>query len=199
MTRRSNFAYVFVLTALLLPAIPVSADQASAEAAPNSAMSKQDKALQQVRNELDDVEHRWYAITRLKWGFPLRFSGGFGAILTKQPKDIDCATGCMVRGWHFEVEPGQYGIQGSVGWGKLIGETGRTKRWLHTVNWGWAVRGAILRTWRYGPMGPIDQTLVGVEGNLSIVRLNMSVGLMRSLTSATDDDWVFTGAVGIGF
>jgi len=198
-TRRSNFAYVFVLTALLLPAIPVSADQASAEAAPNSAMSKQDKALQQVRNELDDVEHRWYAITRLKWGFPLRFSGGFGAILTKQPKDIDCATGCMVRGWHFEVEPGQYGIQGSVGWGKLIGETGRTKRWLHTVNWGWAVRGAILRTWRYGPMGPIDQTLVGVEGNLSIVRLNMSVGLMRSLTSATDDDWVFTGAVGIGF
>jgi hypothetical protein len=188
-----------VLTALLLPAIPVSADQASAEAAPNSAMSKQDKALQQVRNELDDVEHRWYAITRLKWGFPLRFSGGFGAILTKQPKDIDCATGCMVRGWHFEVEPGQYGIQGSVGWGKLIGETGRTKRWLHTVNWGWAVRGAILRTWRYGPMGPIDQTLVGVEGNLSIVRLNMSVGLMRSLTSATDDDWVFTGAVGIGF
>ncbi len=199
MTRRSNFAYVFVLTAFLWPIFHVSADQALTEASPGPAISEQDKALQQVRDELNDVGHRWYAITRLKWGFPLRFSAGFGAILTKQPKNIDCATGCAVRGWHFEVEPGQYGIQGSIGWGKLIGETGRTKRWLHTVNWGWAVRGSVLRTWRYGPMGPIDQTLVGVEGSLSIVRLNMSVGLMRSLTSATDDDWVFTGAVGIGF
>lgn len=199
MKRRPDLTYVFVLTALLLFPACASADQALVDPTTNPAISEQDKALQLVRDELDDVEHRWYAITRLKWGFPLRFSAGFGAMLTEQPSDTDCATGCMVSGWHFEVEPGQYGIQGSVGWGKLVGETGRTKRWLHTVNWGWAVRAAVLRTWRYGPMGPTDQTLVGIEGNLSIVRLNMSAGLMRSLTSATDDDWVFTGAIGIGF
>ena len=191
--------HVFVLSALILFSTCVSADQALAEPATNSKISEQDKALQQVRDELDDVEHRWYAITRLRWGYPLRFSAGFGAILTEQPSDTDCATGCMVRGLHFEGEQGEYGIQGSVGWGRLVGETGRTKRWLHTVNWGWAVRAAVLRTWRYGPLGPTDQTLVGVEGNLSIVRLNMSAGLMRSLTSATDDDWVLTGAIGIGF
>lgn len=199
MTRQANFAYVLVLIPFLLLAFPVSAEQVPGESNQRPAISEQDKALQQVRDELDDTGYRWYAITRLKWGFPLRFSAGFGAMLVEQPRDTDCATGCGVRGWHFEVEPGQYGIQGSIGWGKLIGETGRTKRWFHTVNWGWAVRGSVLRTWRYGPMGPIDQTLVGVEGSLSIVRLNMSAGLMRSLTSATDDDWVFIGAVGVGF
>jgi len=155
--------------------------------------------MQQVREELSNVKKRWYTLTRLKWGFPLRFSAGIGAMLVEQPSKTDCATGCMVRGWHFEVEPGQYGIQGSVGWGNLVGETGRTKRWLHTVNWGWAVRGAVLRTWRYGPLGPTPQTLVGIEGNLSIVRLNFSAGIMRSLSSQTDDDWVVTGALGWGF
>jgi hypothetical protein len=199
MKRRSRFPTLYTL--LILPFITLNtlADESSTEPVQNTADSARAQALQQVQDELTDMERRWYAITRLRWGFPLRFSAGFGAILTEQPRDTDCSTGCMMRGWHFEVEPGQYGIQGSVGWGRLIGETGRTKRWMHTVNWGWAVRGAVLRTWRYGPMGPTPQTLVGVEGNLSIVRLNFSAGIMRSLTSETADDWVVTGALGIGF
>jgi hypothetical protein len=40
---------------------------------------------------------------------------------------------------------------------------------------------------------------VGVEGNLSIVRLNFSAGIMRSLSSLADNDWVVIGGVGIGF
>lgn len=195
----ANIPRLFLLVFLQLFCVNVLADGASPDAAKDTVVSKQDLALQQVRDELDDVEWRWYGLTRLKWGFPLRLSAGFGAMLAEQPRDTDCSTGCMIRGWHFEVEPGQYGIQGSVGWGKLIGETGRTRRWMHTVNWGWAVRGAVLRTWRYGPMGPIPQTLVGVEGNLSIVRLNFSAGIMRSLNSQTNDDWVVTGALGWGF
>ena len=189
------------LCVLLLLQLSITTTLANDASAPVEAagISAQEKALQQVRDELNNVERRWYGLSRLKWGFPLRFSAGFGAMLVEQPKNIDCATGCSVRGWHFGVEPGQYGIQGSVGWGTLVGETGRTKRWLHTVNWGWAVRGAVLRTWRYGPLGPIQQTLAGVEGNLSIVRLNFSAGIMRSLSSQTDDDWVVTGALGWGF
>ena len=44
-----------------------------------------------------------------------------------------------------------------MGWGTLVGETGRTKRWLHTVNWGWAVRA------RYAELDrqtPVDAFLV---------------------------------------
>lgn len=188
---------LFVL--LQLFSTGVLADEVLAKPAEDLKISAQEQALQAVRDELGDVERRWYGLTRLKWGYPLRLSAGFGAMLVEQPRDTDCATGCMLRGWHFEVEPGQYGIQGSVGWGTLIGETGRTKRWMHTVNWGWAVRGAVLRTWRYGPLGPVPQTLVGVEGNLSIVRLNFSAGIMHSLSSQTDDGWVVTGALGWGF
>ena len=198
MKRIAMFPYLYLLLFLQLSITTVLANDLSAPA-DASGISAQDKALQQVQDELKNVERRWYGLSRLKWGFPLRFSAGFGAMLVEQPKNLDCATGCSVRGWHFEVEPGQYGIQGSVGWGRLVGETGRTKRWMHTVNWGWAVRGAVLRTWRYGPLGPIAQTLVGIEGNLSIVRLNFSAGIMRSLTSETDDDWVVTGGLGIGF
>jgi hypothetical protein len=197
--KRSGLPCLCTLVFLLFLNFNASADGTLATSTEDVGVSEKDHALQLVQAELADVEWRWYGLTRLKWGFPLRFSAGFGAILTEQPRDTDCATGCMVRGWHFEVEPGQYGIQGSVGWGRLVGETGRTKRWMHTVNWGWAVRGAVLRTWRYGPLGPIAQTLVGIEGNLSIVRLNFSAGIMRSLTSETDDDWVVTGGLGIGF
>lgn len=199
MKLRPSYLSVLLFASLQLIITNSLADEALAEPAEGHALSPQDQAMQQVREELGNVEKRWYGLTRLKWGFPLRFSAGFGAMLVEQTSETDCATGCMVRGWHFEVEPGQYGIQGSVGWGKLVGETGRTKRWLHTVNWGWAVRGSVLRTWRYGPMGPIPQTLIGIEGNLSIVRLNFSAGIMRSLSSQTDDDWVVIGAVGVGF
>lgn len=199
MKQISKSAYLCVLLLLQLPISNSLADSQPSEPANIPGVSAQDKALQQVRNELQNVERRWYVLTRLKWGFPLRASAGFGAMLVEQPGDTDCATGCSIRGWHFEVEPGQYGIQGSIGWGRLVGETGRTKRWMHTVNWGWAARGTVLRTWRYGPLGPIEQTLVGVEGNLSIVRLNFSAGIMRSLSSGTDDDWIVTGALGWGF
>lgn len=196
MERRSRFPTLFAFLLLQFLSASLFAAEKPSQAAQGSAS---ERALLQVQNELQDTERRWYAITRLKWGYPLRLSGGFGAILTEQPRDTDCATGCLLRGWHFEVEPGQYGIQGSIGWGRLIGETGRTRRWMHTVNWGWAVRGSVLRTWRYSPLGATPQTLVGVEGNLSIVRLNFSAGIMRSLSSQADNDWVVIGGVGIGF
>ena len=199
MTRRSISTFLFALLSLLLSITNSLADSTPPGPAEEPGVAAQDKALRQVRDELENVERRWYALTRFKWGFPLRASAGFGAMLVEQPVDIDCATGCSIRGWHFEVEPGRYGIQGSIGWGRLVGETGRTRRWMHTVNWGWAARGAVLRTWKYGPLGPIEQTLVGVEGNISIVRLNFSVGLMHSLSSRTSDDWIVTGALGWGF
>ncbi len=199
MERRSKFPTLCALLFLQFLTVNGFAGESPSQAARGSTDSASEQALLQVQDELEDLERRWYAITRLKWGYPLRFSGGFGAILTEQPRDTDCSTGCMLRGWHFEVEPGEYGIQGSIGWGRLIGETGRTKRWMHTVNWGWAVRGSVLRTWGYSPLGATPQTLVGVEGSLSIVRLNFSAGIMRSLASEPDADWVVMGGVGIGF
>lgn len=165
----------------------------------NSGMSEQDRAFDQVEEELTNLERRWYGLTRLRWSYPQKFSAGFGAMLVEQPKDADCSTGCMVHGWHFEVEPGLYGVQGSVGWGKLVAETGRTKRLLHTVYFGWALRGVVLRTWGDSPLKPQSQTLAGLEVDFSIIRLNFSAGVMRSLSAQTNREWVYTVGMGWGF
>ena len=199
MKRGSSYSCVCVLVFLQLYNTSALANDALPESFEDPVVSEQDQALQQVQDELEDVEWRWYGLTRIRWGYPLRLSAGVGAMIAEQPRDTDCATGCMIRGWHFELEPGQYGIQAGVGWGKLVGETGRTNRWMYTANWGGALRGTVTRTWRDGPLGPIPQTLVGIEGSLSIVRINFSAGIMRSLASETDDEWVVTGAFGWGF
>jgi hypothetical protein len=185
----------FLACALLM------SSQALADALEVEQESSRERAMQQVRAELETVEKRWYMISRVRWGYPLRWSAGIGGMLTEQPTDQDCSISCAVRGWHFEVEPAQYGIQGSLGWGKMIGSTGGTKRWMHTVYWGWAVRGVVVCQWGsdFGPLGVGPQTLMGIEGNLSIVRLNFTAGVLRSLSSVSSEEWVLTGSLGWGF
>lgn len=158
-----------------------------------------DRAMQEVREELADVEGRWYGITRARWSYPQKFSVAIGALVTEQRKDADCRDPCTVFGWHFEVEPGLYGVQGSVGWGKLVGETGRTERLMHTAYLGWALRGVVMRTWGKSPLTPTDQTLVGIEGNFSLLRLNYTIGVLRSLSSNSSRDLIISAGIGWGF
>lgn len=157
------------------------------------------QAMQQVRENLANEEKRWYAIMRARWSYPQKISAGMGLLFTRQRSDADCSNPCTMYGWHFEVEPGLYGVQGSVGWGKVVAESGSTKRLLHTVYFGWAFRGLVLRTWGNGPLTPTEQTLVGLEADYSLLRVNYSLGIMRSLTSDADRDWVISLGIGWGF
>jgi len=160
-------------------------------------------ALEQVRGELTDLERRWYGLMRIRWHDTQLFSAGLGAMLVKQPRSSDCAIGCEIRGWHFEVEPGVYGIQAGLGWGRLVGETGRTGRLVHTVHFGWNLRAVVMRTWGDSSLYPQSQTLAGVEASVSIIRMNISAGLLRSLYSGPGEeygeDWVVTAGFGWGF
>ena len=159
----------------------------------------QEKAMREVEEELNTLERRWYGLMRFRWSYPQKFSAGLGAVVVQQPRDLDCAVSCMLYGWHFGIEPGLYGIQGSVGWGKLVGETGRSRRFIHTVSYGWAVRGVVMRTWGESPLTPQSQTLVGLEADYNVLRVNLSVGVMRSLSSEAFHDWVFTAGIGWGY
>lgn len=159
----------------------------------------EEQAMQRVREELENLERRWYGIARIRYTYPQQLSVGFGAMIVNQPKNTDCSSTCMMKGWQFEIEPGLYGTQGSVGWGKLIGSTGRTKRLIHTVYLGWAVRGVVMRTYRGFRYTPLPKTLAGVEGSFTFARLNFSVGVLHSLSSSTGDDWLFSSGVGFGF
>ncbi len=175
----------------------------SLQAQAGETLTEQNQALEQVRQELTNTERRWYGLMRIRWHNTQTLSAGFGAMLVDQPKNIDCAIGCTLRGWHFEVEPGLYGIQSGIGWGKLVGETGRTGRLMHTVHFGWNVRGVVLRTWGDSSLYPQSQTLAGVEASLTVIRLNLSLGVLKSLYSGPGEgfgeDWIITTGFGWGF
>jgi hypothetical protein len=193
---------ILLLAALVLFASDIAAQGSGADGAgpaANPDLPTADQAMQQVRDELASVEDRWYGITRARWSYPQKFSVAVGAMVTEQRRDADCAEPCTLYGWHFEVEPGLYGVQGSVGWGKLVGETGNTEHLMHTVYLGWALRGVVMRTWGDSPLTPTNQTLAGIEGNFSLLRLNYSIGVLRSLSSDSSRDLIITAGIGWGF
>jgi len=204
MIARSKSHYVRVLALLAFLSLDAHAQEASSALPVANLIAVQpERALEQVREELGNLETRWYGLMRIRWQDTQLFSAGLGAMRVKQPHSVDCSIGCEIQGWHFEVEPGIYGIQGGIGWGKLVGETGRTRRLMHTVHFGWNVRGVILRTWGDSSLYPQSQTLAGIEASLTIVRLNVSAGLLRSLYSGPGkeygEDWIITTGFGWGF
>jgi hypothetical protein len=191
----SKISCVCVVLCAQVPVGQAFADSVST----GTTRSNEEQAMQRVREELENLERRWYGIARFRYSYPQQLSVGFGAMLVNQPKDTDCSSTCMVWGWQFEIEPGLYGTQASVGWGKLSGSTGRTKRLMHTIYLGWAVRGVVLRTYRDFRYTPLPKTLAGVEGSFTFARLNFSVGLLHSLSSGTDKDWIISSGAGFGF
>lgn len=186
-----------------LLSLAAHADDKPGNPANNPQTTARTRALEQVSEELSDLEWRWYGLMRIRWQDTQLFSAGLGAMRVKQPRNSNCSIGCALQGWHFEVEPGLYGIQAGVGWGRLVGETGRTKRLVHTVHFGWNVRAVVMRTWGDSSLYPQSQTLAGMEASISIVRLNISAGLLRSLYSGPGEeygeDWVITTGFGWGF
>jgi hypothetical protein len=180
--------------------VQVAGGQAFADDGPTGAATPaEEQAMQRVREELENLERRWYGIARFRYTYPQKVSVGFGVMLVDQPIDADCSSTCMVQGWQFEIEPGLYGMQGSVGWGKLVGETGRTERLMYNVHLAWAVRGVVMRTWGEFGYTPLPKTLAGVEGSFTFASLNLSVSLLHSLSSGTGEDWLFSSGIGFGF
>lgn len=183
--------------------LQVQAGEALADPDPDRDPAEWEQALEQVSEELDTVERRWYGLMRIRWHDLQGISGGMGAMFVKQSKNVSCTTGCAISGWHVTLEPGLNGIQAGVGWGRLVGETGRTKRLMHTVHFGWSVRGVVMRTYGDNPLYPESQTLAGMEAGVSIIRMNFSLGVFRSLYSGVGDqytqDWVISTGFGWGF
>jgi hypothetical protein len=173
--------------------LPLTPEEQSAQ-----AQSEKDRAMEQVRAELENTERRWYGLIRARYSSSQLLSVGLGAIFVEQPKTEDCAVGCMLHGWQIAVEPGVYGLQASAGWGRLAGETGQLKHLIPTVYYGWAVRGALLRTW--GGSRPIEpgHTFAGIEGSFSILRMNFATAVMHSLSSNSPDEWIYCFSMGWG-
>ena len=67
MERRPKSPGVWWLVGLMFLSLQVQAGDPLARPDPNRDTSEQNKAFDQVREELDTVERRWYGLMRIRW------------------------------------------------------------------------------------------------------------------------------------
>lgn len=146
------------------------------------------------------LEYRRVFVARARLSHPQRISGSLGMLLARLPSGFECTTVCDFRGWVFQIEPGWNGGQASAGYGMVIGDQRPRTDYVANVYVGFAVKGAVLRTWGDSPVEPSSQTFLGVETELTITRVNLSLGLFRSVSDGVHDDrWLVSGGLGWGF
>lgn len=153
-----------------------------------------------ILEEDRDLERRVAGLTRFRVSFPQRASAAIGAMWVRQPARYDCSTVCEYKGLFVQAEPGLSGGELSAGYAVLMAEKGRNEHFLSKVYLGYGVKAALLRTWNDADLTPSDQTLLGMEGDFTIIHINFSLGLFRHVGSGeVDDPWVVAGGVGWGF
>jgi hypothetical protein len=88
----------------------------------------------------------------------------------------------------------------AIGYGSLIGETGRGAWLLRHAFMGYGVRAAAVRTWGASTLHPDGATYLGMEAALVVAQFGLRVGVFRRTGSVAGerDTRVFAGA-GWGF
>lgn len=152
-----------------------------------------------IIEEDHDLELRTFTLGRVRASYPQRVSVAAGALWTRQPVSYDCTTVCEMRGWVLEVEPGLSGAQISAGYAVAATETGRHRRFLSRVYRAYGVRAAILRTWDGAGLSPEDQTLLGLEGEFTVIGVSLSLGAFHRIGAGGSAEWVVGGGLGWGF
>ena len=134
------------------------------------------------------------------WGYPTKASLDFGVIATKMPANFECKTPCSFRGVTLQGAAGLGGGEFAVGYGSLIGETGRGRWLLRRVFVGYGVRAALVRTWGISTLDPDGATFVGIEGAMTVAQFGMRLGLFRRVEPVAGQyDWRVFGGAGWGF
>jgi hypothetical protein len=153
-----------------------------------------------ILQEQQELERRWIGLAKVRLSVPQRVSGSVGLIGSRQPAGFDCSTVCKHRGPLLQIEPGVAGGQLSAGYAVVMGELGDNDRFLSKVCVAWGLKAALMRTWGDASLSPSEQTLLGVEGDFTVIGINFSLGLFRSIEpSDIDDPWLVGGGLGWGF
>jgi len=172
----------------------------AAEPQERPATDAADDFTSRILDEEQDTELRVVGVSRARLSFPQRVSAGIGVIFSRQPTIYDCSTVCEFRGLFVQAEPGYSGGQLSVGYADIMGEKGDREHFLTKVYLAWGVKASLLKTWNGADLTPSDQTLLGVEGDFTVIRVNFSLGVFKHVGSGDPDEpWVLTGGVGWGF
>jgi hypothetical protein len=145
-------------------------------------------------------EHQLFGVARARVSYPMLASVGLGMLIGERSKAYDCTIQCEVDGWLANVEAGAGGVVFNLGPAYLIGELGDNKYFLSRRYMGYAVRGSVMRTWGETAYRPDREWHAGIEGEFTVVSLNLSLGVYRRIGEhGQGEPWLISGGIGWGF
>lgn len=143
---------------------------------------------------------RTAGLLRVHWDYPAKASVGFGVIVAKLPSSFDCHTSCLLRGLTVQGAAGLGAGELAIGYGSLIGETGRGDWLVRHPFIGYGVRAAAVRTWGASTLDPHGETYLGVEGAMAVAQFGLRIGVFRRTEFVFgEQDWRIFGGAGWGF
>ena len=194
------------LRACALVALVVVAAACARAEAPSDASADPDAdaaRLEAIDRELrreTEREHQLFGLARARVSYPLIASVGLGMLIGERSKAYDCTIQCEVDGWLASVEAGAGGVVWGLGPAYLIGELGDNKYFLSRRYMGYSVRGSVMRTWGDTAYRPDREWHAGVEGQFTVVSLNLSLGVYRRIGHhGAGEPWLVSGGIGWGF
>jgi hypothetical protein len=207
--RRSRAVRALVAALVLLAAGHVLAEDAGASAVPATppatpaATPDDAQRMQEIDQELEretEKQHQLFGLARARISYPLIASVGLGMLIGERSKAYDCTIQCEVNGWLASVEAGEGGVVWGLGPAYLIGELGNNKYFLSRRYMGYSVRGSVMRTWGETPYRPDHEWHAGIEGQFTVVSLNLSLGVYRRIGDhGAGEPWLVSGGIGWGF
>ena len=190
-----------VAAALLafLAASAVAQEAAEQPPASDGDPGRIDAIDRELRRETER-QHQLFGLARARVSYPLIASVGLGMLIGERSKAYDCTIQCEVEGWLANVEAGAGGVAWGLGPAYLIGELGDNKYFLSRRYMGYSVRGSVMRTWGRTAYRPDREWLAGVEGQFTVVSLNLTLGVYRRVGhESAGDPWLVSGGIGWGF
>lgn len=166
---------------------------------PESVASADAAVVQAELEREKEREIEVLGVARTRLTYPLMASAGFGVLVASRSREIDCVTQCELTGWLASGEAGIGGAEVNLGPAFLIAELGDNRFLTSRRYMGYALRGSVMRTWGGYTGRPKREWLGGVEGEFTIVSLNLSLGVYRRIGGPDGDPWLVAGGIGWGF
>jgi len=183
---------ILLSAAPVVPAAPAGEEPSAGDASSDLTAS--------LLNERMNLERRVVGLSRFRVSYPQGLSGAVGAMWARQPAAYPCHSVCEFKGPFFEAEPGFGGVQVGAGYAVLMAERGDNEHFLSRTYTGYGVRAVLMRTWDPATLSPPGQTLLGVEGDYSIINVSFSLGVLWHVGAGDPEDtWLVVGGVGWGF
>lgn len=177
-----------------------ASESADAPPAPTRPPDAARDALDAELRRETEREHELFGLARARLSYPQLASVGLGMLIGERSKAYDCTIQCEVDGWLASVEAGAGGAVFNLGPAYLIGELGDNRYFLSRRYMGYAVRGSVMRTWGETPYRPDREWLAGVEGEFTVVSLNLTLGVYRRIGEhGHGEPWLVSGGIGWGF